>query len=103
MTPKEILKAARAILSKPERWTQKAFARDFAGRVVTSPFEPSAVCFCAVGAIRRAAGRDRPYGDALSILAKAKRDDRRIANYNDAPRRTHKQILNWFDRAIAKA
>lgn len=60
-----VLKRAREIISKPEHWTQKAFARDSFGRnlmvrddggdsaerIVT---DKRAVCWCPDGAIRKA-------------------------------------------------
>lgn len=49
----EILKRARSLLEE-KGWTQEVEARDSLGRKV-NPTSDSAVCFCTIGAIRRAA------------------------------------------------
>ncbi len=52
VTPEQVLVVASEIVLRG--WTQKATARDFAGRPVES-FDPVAVCWCACGAVDRAA------------------------------------------------
>src|SRR5436305_1155870 len=49
MTDVEIIDAIQELLSTPERFTRKAFARDGGGAAV-SPFCPTAICFCLAGA-----------------------------------------------------
>lgn len=48
--PATVLRSARAILTDPEQWTEKALARDVHGEPVR-PNSPNAVCFCLEGAI----------------------------------------------------
>lgn len=44
------LKEIQKLLSKPDRWTKEALARDSMGRTV-SPTAPSATCWCLSGAV----------------------------------------------------
>lgn len=53
-TISEILFAAADLIAKPGAWTQGAFARTSNGTQVGST-HPEAVCWCAAGAINRAA------------------------------------------------
>ncbi len=101
MTIVGILKKARRVIARPEKWTKGVAARDKNGREC-APFAKEARCFCAIGAVERVAMPD--YGavrDAISALDAATRW-KGTAEYNDSPRRTHAQILALFDRAIAK-
>ena len=50
-----ILLKAATLIDDPDRWTQGESARDVAGRPV-SPLDPSAVCWCAEGAVVRESG-----------------------------------------------
>jgi hypothetical protein len=45
------LKAARSIVSNPQRWTQGATARNKYGRITTI-YDPAAVKFCISGALQ---------------------------------------------------
>lgn len=45
MTASEVLRKARALIEKPEHWTQGALSRSPDGEVCL-PKEPEAVCFC---------------------------------------------------------
>lgn len=98
------LEAARKLIEKPENWCKGAEARDADGNRV-SDYSTKAVSYCALGAISRATkgrGATRRYSAAWSALERATVVGS-IAAYNDAPRRTHKQILKLFDRAISRA
>lgn len=101
-----VLKRARKLLSNPERWTKGAFAKDRRGQRVPSG-DPKAVCYCAAGALKRCAGNGVLWVVATSYLVRAaRRGNYSPANvwyYNDHPRRTHAQVMRWFDRAIALA
>lgn len=50
----QILKEAKAIIADPSRWTKGAFARDKYGTKVYA-LAPAATCFCALGAVYKAA------------------------------------------------
>ena len=99
----DVLKAARELISVPERWTQGHFARDASGNLVNSS-NPAAVCWCVYGATMAAARR---VGTTTEGAAEADRaleetfggDDLDI--WNDAPGRTHAEVLDLFDRTIA--
>ncbi len=51
------LRAAKALISKPEAWTQHSDARDAQRRKV-SVRSPAAVCFCGYGALIRVTPRN---------------------------------------------
>jgi hypothetical protein len=99
VTTLEILKAARELLAVPERWTKGAFGRDSndLSRFLLSVHK--AVCFCSQGAI-----------ESVQLLALDQAKE--IAAlfgfatwsqvWNDAPERTHAEVLARFDEAIAK-
>jgi hypothetical protein len=93
-----VLVAARRLLARRERWIKGSFARTREG-YRTSEFSESAVCFCALGAVNRCANLNSKLElDAKRALYPVMSYD--ISGYNDAPRRTHKQVLAAFDRAI---
>lgn len=95
-----VLIAARELITPRKGWTKGWFARDAKG-LTTLPHTSEAVCFCALGAIERCAGNaTRLYDQAKTPLA-AVVPHGDIALFNDAKRRTHKDILAAFDRAIA--
>lgn len=90
-----ILKAARELLSDPERWTRGAQARDRCGRPI-DPRGPTAVCFCALGAIWKCGGSMAE----TSALFDQVITGESIADWNDWPLTTHADVLAAFDRAI---
>jgi len=96
-----VLVAARKLITPREKWTQRVNARDKFGRY-TYPLNADAVCFCAQGAIARiAGGMGNPAKiSAMVVLGSVIKGD--VTTFNDAPKRTHRQILAAFDRAIAK-
>lgn len=98
----EVLETARVILTKPENWTRKAYARDARGERV-SPKAHQAKCFCSIGALDRAGGRfGRP---ELGLISDARRylttaAGMNVEEYNDRPSTTHADVINLFGRAI---
>lgn len=99
MTPAEILRRARDRIATPERWTQGAYRRDANGKKC-NPDE--AVCWCSVGAITSICNiRKREDWAPVDFLGEVVGD--RIGVWNDAPNRTHAEVLDAFDRAIALA
>lgn len=89
-----LLEAARII----ERgWTQRATARDFAGREVEAS-SPAATCWCACGAIDRAIEslglRDVP--DLYEAATDLAGGDQRIIRVNDTEGRTAGDIAAWL-------
>lgn len=106
MTTREILIAARALIATPERWTQGDRARDAAGAPI-DPCDPRAVCWCISGALEAAdpSGSDMDgfIGAALALEKVIVGLGHRaaIGDFNDAPERTHAEVLAAFDKAIA--
>lgn len=106
-TVKSILQSARELIADPAHWTQSAFARDVNGNDCVSN-DPEAVCFCALGALNKAANYyDSKKNATLYFKAKAALRDmiypHNISMFNDRFDRTHAEILRLFDDAIAKA
>ena len=75
MTPREVLLKAAALVERG--WCQGEMARDRVGNKV-APISEAAVCWCALGAAKRAAdGHTHPYShsrDALYAHLLAHRD-----------------------------
>jgi hypothetical protein len=98
----EILTATRALLSRPERWTQRAYARDGAGQPVCN-HEPEACCWCLSGAVARTS---RAYSAKYlslayqAIYAAAGVEMGGLIDWNDAPGRTHADVIAMLDAAI---
>lgn len=85
MKSSEILITARALINTPERWVK--------GR------KPG--CWCAGDAIIAVApGEPRSTNSALATL-KHIIGSHEIGFWNDAPERTHAEVMAAFDRAIA--
>jgi len=105
-TPLQILRDARELLSDEKRWTQGALGRDENGVLLCADQLDRAQCYCAFGGLL-AAGDDATTGDfrALPLLIDAidLQPDAGIGDWNDAPDRTHADVLTAFDRAIALA
>ena len=115
-TPRELLVEARAIIAKPETWTQGAGARDAAGEPIAVEHE-DAVSWCASGALNCAMYR---HADSLEVPLPLQRARERAGailintvrsltlghytettTYNDAT--NHGCIVHTFDIAIRDA
>ena len=96
----KILKAARAKITKPERWTKGEIARNAAGKEV-SPRSKEAVCWCALGALQAAAGKKCSFIEIDDLAYELTPRWTWIAKVNDHKDTTHADILALFDRAIA--
>jgi hypothetical protein len=98
MTPKQTLIAARALIEKPENWTQHRMSANKKG--VSVPLDdPEATCFCSIGAISKIAGTLYLTNTAVKALSKAM--DIHPGYYNDT--HTHAEVLQMFDLAIEAA
>ena len=96
-----VLERARELISDPERWTQRAFARNSVGEA-TSASGPGATCWCALGAIAREEGRSgsgavRQLREGAGLHGTGTYLG--IADFNDVS--THAEVLAAFDKAIA--
>lgn len=97
MTTLEILKAARELISVPERWTQGAAARHKNGNVIGWN-TANASCWCSTGAVMKCGLHHAD--SALSLLAEVTSVGS-VPYYNDT--HTHAEVLAMFDRAISIA
>jgi hypothetical protein len=98
MSPVEILKAARELIAKPERWTRGCGARNASGQDVNAHSD-DATCWCAIGAIVKVSD-DNPV-PAEMLLRRALPDGGFISAFNDS--HDHAEVLALFDAAIASA
>ena len=99
-TTLQILRKARKLIEKRERWIKFHLAETKDGGVVPATSK-AAVLFCALGALQRAANTDSWDFPATDAFGKAIGTDK-IGFWNNRPRRTHAQVLRAFDKAIAK-
>ena len=92
MTVQEEARAVLAVLDSPEKWTQNRNARNAEGIGVYST-DPSAVCFCLIGAAKRAGlplfWDDEHLGERLQNKVPSKG----VAVWNDAPERTYADVV----------
>jgi hypothetical protein len=112
----DILDRAADLIEPEGWWCQEAFARDSFGESV-HPSSPDAVCFCATGAVTRAAGnRHVERHKALQVLANdfspppeflghigGNRYVSAMAAWNDAPERTQSEVVSKLREAAALA
>lgn len=102
MTTLEILKAARELISVPERWTQASYARNKAHTPVDW-LDSSACSWCAMGAIAKASFLEKDQVLAQqNAIDQLKNFQFHLAEFNDAAGTKHTDILALFDRAIAR-
>ena len=97
---KALLLAVCERLADEARWTKGFAARDAAGDP-TQCEKPDAACFCIVGAFWRESAK---LNDIRASNAFAVRlgfgDWETLAEWNDAPERTHAEVLARLDAAI---
>lgn len=108
---KDILTGAKAFVEH-WGWTQGRIALNEDGREVEE-YDAGAVCFCAEGAIRRAGheiwkinmGDPKEIHGAVETALETIGDlaDDLVHEWNDHPDRKISEVLDVFDRAIAKA
>ena len=97
-TIKQRLTEARALIDQPEKWTQG----------VSSLNTEGGVAYCAREALVQVCGDDEDWADELSvhlirsINRPAEYEDSALTDWNDAPTRTHAEVMQAFDRAIAE-
>lgn len=100
MNAREILVKARALLEDPTRWMQDAYNKDADGNEFVD--DAYAICWCAEGALLYAIGPDT-IENAKAQLFLENAIGGNVPGWNDAPGRTHAEILAGFDAAIARA
>lgn len=95
------LKALKELLSKPERWTQGAYARDIAGHQVSEE-DSSACCFCLSGAMYKVSnGQDssQRWDNILEAMFPGCHCGAAI-RFNEQLGRTHQEILGKINEGI---
>jgi hypothetical protein len=99
VTVLQILREARASINAPEKWAKGTYARDMLGLPVES-HDLRACSLCVVGAIERTGCVGRLRQDAMSAL----RPDgwSSLDAWNDADGTTHADVMDRFDRTIAR-
>lgn len=109
-TTRDRLIAARELLTPNSSWIQDGFAHDENGEAVP-PESPDAVCWCLSGALDLvAASGASSWIERLRIAsALYERVNRAIPqeyanmeDWNDAPERTHQNVLDLLDRMIGE-
>jgi hypothetical protein len=101
----DVLRKAREKISDPARWTKGEFARDVHGKGLNNGCDPTATCYCALGAVEAVVNAPFFSMNAHSVVTalNACVNGDSIADINDADTTTHADILAAFDRAIAAA
>jgi len=102
MTTVEILKAAKQVISKPEAWCQGDEARTETDEVVT-PDNSLAVKFCMLGSTFKIADSDAGRSARRFLYRTMGDSEVDLVDWNDAPERTHAEVMAKFDEAIALA
>lgn len=93
------LKAVRDLFADPTHWTQCSYAKDPEGKHI-SAFDPTAVCWCVLGAVRRFS-RDADENKLVIIKMREANAITFIGSWNDERSRTHQDILDMLDNTIA--
>lgn len=118
-TAKEILIEARAKIQNPENWTKGVYARAKSGKE-TLPNSKDAVSYCSIGAIFSVLNfsssvdscyisyqQQKEYYVAFASLTDCMSEISgsrvlTLSLFNDDPNTTHEEILDLFDRSIAR-
>lgn len=100
MNTHELLIAARKRIERPEHWTQGCEARDKDGNEQEA--DSSLACkWCGYGAVWAAESENTdPRAVAFAEMALEAACGRHFPSWQDAPERTHAEVLKVFDIAI---
>lgn len=97
------LLAVRELIAVPERWVKGDWARSASGRDVFWGSE-KAVCWCIRGAVnlveQYSPSNSYRAQEKLALMATGKSELMALAEWNDAPQRTHADVLALLDRAL---
>lgn len=99
--PIDECRTVEELLSDPARWTQGAFARHADG-IPDSPSAVFATCWCIAGAIAKVYSRGKMDGGSyheMRLKMLEVTDTEGLAEFNDAPERTHAEVLEAVRRA----
>lgn len=103
MKTSEVLKAGRALIDTPEKWTKGVSARMADGRGC-SPWDDAAVCFCSIGALDRLHRATASYEEAqealkvLRFVSYVQTGIDEVFRFNDS--HSHAEVLAVWDAAI---
>ena len=99
MNSVQVLQAALALLVDPTRWTQRALARNEFGDEERDPRSVDATQWCVFGALTKVTTEAD-----LPAVIRAEEALERVGctgtSWNDAPERTHNQVLVAIERAL---
>jgi hypothetical protein len=108
MNTLEVLRETRKLLAGPDGWTQGAYARPEPLHGSVNIFNKRAHCFCLAGALYRAINvtPGENYGNEYALIGYARalgfQDENDVVAWNDNLDRTHAEVLERLDTAIAK-
>lgn len=99
----EDLKKARALVDTPEKWCKGTGARNAAENPVSvlSPEAVSRSLVGAYGAVCGFGGNEREFNVICALLSVLE-DGSPLYLWNDAPERTHAEVMSAFDAAIKR-
>ena len=86
------LEAARALIDSPEKWAKDTL-REYRHGIPCK--------WCALGAVIQTLERSSPSREHETVRALEGVIGTYLVSWNDAPERTHAEVLAAFDRAIA--
>lgn len=92
----ETLKAARKKIADPNSWTTGSYAKDVEGNELSAGWNPTAVCWCAVGALEAVTKRCVTDYICRQLLPGSDL----VTVWNDT--HSHAEVLAAFDAAITK-
>lgn len=113
-----VLRKARELIADPARWTQGSYFRRGResrearpGHAFLADIAREPDCqYCAVGALMAGGRLAAPGNFIVSTAARAvvdrvlsRRTTTALPTWNDDPARTHEEVLQLFDEAIAEA
>ena len=111
---KRILTKARELISEPDRWVKGAYSLDKNFNHV-SRNDPKACKWCLTGAVEAATDMLMPSPSRTEFYIYESREAKRvllkmsdlanfysIGHWNDHPDRTHEEVIDLLDRAIAQ-
>ena len=102
MTPTEQLQAVKDLIGTPDKWTQKAYARDLIDERV-SVDDAEAVKFSLVGAVRKLQTGPEALSALQDAVSAALAPGYSIVAFNESEARTHAQVMSLLDAAIMRA
>jgi hypothetical protein len=97
----EFLRAWRMQIDTPEKWTRGCAAR-LANDTSCHWRNEAATKWCLLGAYDVT---DRKFGEGVNALLRVEQlsPNSRLSSWNDAPGRTHAEVMNLLDKAIAES